>query len=68
MLVDQPGEHRVAGVLRNPQPVRERQIAEIEVAAPPAELRRIDGEHDGLAASGLGASHEAVDRSSTELP
>ena len=58
-LLDEPAEDRVGGVLRDALPARERQVAEVEVARPPAEVGRVEGDHDRLAAARLGPSDQA---------
>ena len=45
-LLDEPAEHRVARVLRDALAARERQVAEVEVARPPAEHRGVEGDDD----------------------
>ena len=61
LLGDDPPEHRVARVLRDPLAAQERQVGEVEVARAPAEHRRVEREHDRLAAARLGALDEARD-------
>jgi hypothetical protein len=57
----EPGEHRVRGVLGDPQPAAERQVPEVEVARAPAEHRRVQGDDDRVAPAALRAVQEAVD-------
>ena len=61
LLGDDPPEHRVARVLRDPLAAQERQVGEVEVARAPAEHRRVERDHDRLAAARLGARDEALD-------
>ena len=61
-LLDQPPEHRVGRVLRDALAERERQVAEVEVARPPAEHRGVEGDHERVAAGRLGPADQALDQ------
>ena len=61
LLGDDPPEDRVARVLRDPLAAQERQVGDVQVARAPAEHRRVERDHDRLAAAALGALDEAGD-------
>ena len=61
-LLDQPPEHRVGGVLRDALAERERQVAQVEVARPPAQHRRVEGDHERVAAGRLRPADQALDQ------
>ena len=60
-LAGEAREHRVRRVLRDAQAAGERQVPEVEVARAPAEVGRVEGDHDRLAAARLGPPDEAGD-------
>jgi hypothetical protein len=70
-LFDQPGEDRIAGVLRDAQSLREGQRPEVQIAWSPAEQRRVKRDDDRVASAGFGASeetlHQFVHRAPVEL-
>ena len=57
----QAAEHRVARVLGDPLAAQEGQEGGLEVARAPAHDRRVERQHDRLAAARLGAADEALD-------
>ena len=61
-LLDEPAEDRVGGVLRDALAERERQVAEVEVAGPPAEHRGVERDDDRVAARRLGPPDQALDQ------
>ena len=60
-LRHQAAEHRVARVLRDALPAQEGEEGGLEVARAPADDRRVERQHDRLAAARLGARDEALD-------
>ena len=52
-------EHRVGEVVGQPVAVQEGQVAVLQVALPPAQQGRVQGEHHGRVAGGLGPAQQA---------
>ena len=60
-LGDDLAEARVGGVLRDAEPLRERQRTEVEVLRAPAEQGGVEGDHERAGADRLGPLDQAVD-------